>query len=355
VPEAIGACRRAGIRVVMITGDHAATARAVAVQAGLDAHRLLTGSDVAALTDGALAREVKGVDVFARVRPEQKLRIVRALQGAGEIVAMTGDGVNDAPALKAADIGVAMGRRGTDVAREAASLVLLEDDFTALVGTVRLGRRIYENIRNAMRFLVAVHVPLAGMALLPLAAGWPVFLFPLHVVFLEFVIDPACTLVFEAEHSDAHVMDRPPRDAGEPLLDRAAVLDALLLGALVLCAALAVYGVSLVQGHADGTARALAFTTLVWGDLALIVAHRSQRLGALQVLARRNTALWAIAAGALCALGAVMLWPPAARLFRFEVPALADAVLASAAGIAVLPVSDFLKRVRARTVTGVNR
>jgi len=217
VPAAVAECRRAGIRVVMITGDYPGTARAIAQQAGLAAHaEVLSGEALAAMSDEELAHAVRGFNVFARILPEQKLRLVNALKAAGEVVAMTGDGVNDAPALKAAHIGVAMGRRGTDVAREAAALVLLEDDFGSIVETVRMGRRIYENIRNAMRYLVSVHVPIAGMAFLPVALGGPLFLYPVHVVFLEFVIDPACTLVYEAEQSGEGAMQRPPRDTPAP-------------------------------------------------------------------------------------------------------------------------------------------
>ena len=211
VPDAVAQCRRAGIRVVMITGDYPGTAQHIAGQAGLLNDKVLTGQDIEGMPDDALARAVRDVSVFARVRPEQKLRLVQAYRAAGEVVAMTGDGVNDAPALKAAHIGVAMGKRGTDVARESAALVLLEDDFGSIVRTVRLGRRIYENIRNAMRYLVSVHVPIAGMSFVPVALGGPLFLMPVHVVFLEFVIDPACTLVYEAERTEAGAMERPPR------------------------------------------------------------------------------------------------------------------------------------------------
>ena len=327
VPGAIALCRRAGIRVVMITGDHPDTARAIGRQAGLDAQAVATGADIDALDDAGLARVAASVQVFARIRPEQKLRLVEALRGAGEVVAMTGDGVNDAPALKAAHIGIAMGRRGTDVAREAAALVLLEDDFASIVRTVRLGRRIHDNIRSAMRFLLAVHVPLAGMALLPLAFGWPFFLFPLHVVFLEFVIDPACSIVFEAERSDPRIMERPPRDPGERLFTLRSVLVGIALGAGVLAMVALVYVHQLALAG-EGEARAAAFATLVLGDLALIFACRSGRVTA------HNAALWWVVAATIAALLGVLHWPAAAALFRFETPAPHALALAAAAGIA---------------------
>jgi Ca2+-transporting ATPase len=348
VPGAIALCREAGIRVVMITGDHAATARAIAAQAGIDAGRVATGAEIARMDEAALAGAARTTNVFARVRPEQKLALVRAFRAGGEVVAMTGDGVNDAPALRAADIGVAMGGRGTDVAREAAALVLLEDDFHSIVGTVRLGRRIYDNIRNAMRFLVAVHVPLAGMSLVPLLAGWPFFLYPVHVVFLEFVIDPACSLVFEAERSDPGLMQRPPRPPGERLFTARELSTGLALGASVLVAALAAYGVALAAGMPGEAARTLGFAAIVAGDVGLIFANRSHDLTALETLAHPNRALWAIVAGALAALLVVVYVPSIATLFRFAPaePHLLAAALA--AGFASVGWYDLVKLARRR-------
>jgi Ca2+-transporting ATPase len=211
-PKRSRECRQAGIRVVMITGDYPATALAIGENIGLrTANGAVTGAELDALSDDALRGRLATTDVFCRVSPEQKLRLVDALKAQGEIVAMTGDGVNDAPALKAAHIGIAMGGRGTDVAREAASLVLLDDDFGSIVAAVRLGRRVFDNLGKAIAYVVAVHVPIAGLSMIPVLFGWPLVLLPVHILFMELIIDPACSIVFEAEPEEADVMRRPPR------------------------------------------------------------------------------------------------------------------------------------------------
>jgi P-type Ca2+ transporter type 2C len=337
VPAAIALCRRAGIRVVMITGDHPETAREIARQAGIDAAGTLTGAALDAMDNAALAKVIGRVQVFARVRPEQKLRLVKALQAAGEVVAMTGDGVNDAPALKAANIGIAMGKRGTDVAREAAAVVLLDDDFTSIVHTARLGRRIYDNIRNAMRYLVSVHVPLAGMGFIPVAAGWPLMLFPVHVLFLEFVIDPACSIAFESERAAGNIMERPPRPAGERLFTRETLATAVLLGLAVLAAVVLVHAWASASARGEATVRTMAFTTLVCGNVALIFANRSHPLTALELATRENLALWVITATALAALLVAIYYPDVSALFRFA--ALDAGDLGVAAGIGFVSVA----------------
>jgi Ca2+-transporting ATPase len=347
VPEAVAQCRRAGIRVVMITGDHAATALAIAHQAGIASDgRVLGGDQIAAMDDAALAAAVREVRVFSRISPQQKLRLVTAYKQAGEVVAMTGDGVNDAPALKAAHIGIAMGRRGTDVAREASSLVLLEDDFGSIVATVRLGRRIYENIRNAMRYIVGVHVPTAGMSFLPLAFGWPLFLFPVHIVFLEFVIDPTCAVVFEAEASEEGAMRRPPRDPAQPLFNLEMLLGALLLGAAVLACVVLVYAWAQGSGRSEGEVHAIGFAAIVFGNLALILAHRSRERSILAKLARPNPAFWWVVLGALAALAAAIYFPPLAQVFRFAPLAPGDVAIAAGAGLAGVVAMETLRLVR---------
>lgn len=347
VPQAVAELRRAGIRVAMITGDHPGTAIAIARAAGLMAeHGVLTGAEIAAMSDDALVQAVSQVQVFARITPGQKLRLVKAYQARGEVVAMTGDGVNDAPALKAAHIGVAMGQRGTDVAREASALVLLKDDFGAIVDTVRLGRRIYRNIRNAMRYLIAVHVPTVGMAFIPLALGWPLVLFPLHVVFLEFIIDPACTIVFEAEAEDARDMSEPPRAPSQRLFDLPTVAASLAAGAAVLLAAVAVYGWAQWSRMNEGEARALTFATIVLGNLALILVYRAGGQPLLAALVNPNRAFWWIVAATLGALALAIYVPTAAQLFRFEALSALSLTLAMAAGAASLASVEGFRRMR---------
>lgn len=336
VPGAIGECRAAGIRVVMVTGDHRETALAIARQAGLaDGDDAVTGPDLDAMDDAALARRLDGTHVFCRVRPEHKLRLVQALRARGEVVAMTGDGVNDAPALKAAGIGVAMGARGTDVAREAAALVLLNDDFASLVAAVRHGRRVFANLRKAIVFLVAAHLPIVGLSVLPVLLGWPLVLLPAHILFLELIIDPACSVVFEAQAAEPGTMRVPPRPAGARLFDAQVLRRGLLQGAGLLALVLAAYLVALpLQGEA--AARALAFVVLVLGNLGLIQANRSWERGA---GAASNPAFVVIAA-ITCVLLALALWlPQAAALFSFAPPA--PGLLALGAGFAGLALAWF--------------
>jgi P-type Ca2+ transporter type 2C len=351
VPGAIRECREAGIRVVMITGDYPVTAIQIAREIGLarnHAVAVLTGADLDRMDDDTLRSRIGSVEVFARVRPEQKLAIVRALKASGEIVAMTGDGVNDAPALKAAGMGIAMGQRGTDVAREAADLVLLDDDFASIVAAVRMGRRIFDNLRNAGAYIFAIHVPIAGMSLLPIVFGWPLVLMPVHIVFLELIIDPACSLVFEAEPEEADVMRRPPRHPEESLFSRKTVGLAVLQGAGVLAIVLTVFAVALSRGQGAEDARALAFTTLIVSNLALILANRSWTRSIAQSFRSKNSALPWVVGGAVGLLALLLATPGPRELFGFSKLHADDLILCIAAGLSGVAWFEAFKFFRAR-------
>ena len=345
VAAAVAECAGAGIRVIMITGDYPGTAQNIARQIGLPApDQVMTGAELARLDDAELQRRIRTTSIFARAVPEQKLRLVKALKANGEVVAMTGDGVNDAPALKAAHIGIAMGGRGTDVARESAALVLLDDDFSSIVQAVKMGRRIYENLKKAMAFIVSVHIPIAGMSLLPVMFGWPLLLLPVHIVFLELIIDPACSVVFEMEKEDPGVMRQPPRPLAEPLFAARTLWMCLAQGVTVLGLVLGVfYWTHFHLGHIEADARALSFATLIVANLGLIFANRSWSRTLLATLRVPNTALWWVTGLSLAALVALLYVPFLNRLFRVVPFHWRDWLLCLVAGAVSLGISELFK------------
>jgi Ca2+-transporting ATPase len=328
----------------MITGDYPATARAIADQAGIDGGAVVSGEELAALDDAGLARCVHGTAVFARITPAQKLRIVSALKANGEVVAMTGDGVNDAPALKAAHIGISMGGRGTDVAREAASIVLLDDDFGSIVRGIRVGRRIYDNLRKAMGYIFAIHVPIAGLALLPVLAGWPLLLTPMLIALFELIIDPACSVVLEAEPEEAGVMQRPPRPRDGSLLPRPLLAWCLVQGVAAFGVVATIYFASMRSGLSADSVRTVAFVTLVGTNFALILLNRSFASSIRVTLGRANHALW-WCLGIAAVLLAIIIGVPGVRRFFGLGPLGAREFLASlGAGAILLITLELAKR-----------
>jgi Ca2+-transporting ATPase len=342
VPEAVRECHSAGVRVVMITGDYPETARAIARRAGIDDGAVLTGAELERMDDRELMTRARSASVFARITPQQKLRIVNALKADGQVVAMTGDGVNDAHALKAAHIGIAMGGRGNDVAREASSIVLLDDDFGSIVRAIRLGRRIYDNLQKAMAYIFAIHIPIAGVALLPLVLGWPLVLTPMLIALLELIIDPACSIVLEAEQEEADVMRRPPRAPGDSLLSPGRIASSAAQGLMALGVVLLLF-VPAVAGMTENQARALVFVTLVGVNLALIFANRTFSASIFAALVRPNTTLWWGLGFVACAMTLIFSWTELRNFFDLEALRASDIAYSLGAAGLLLAALELLK------------
>jgi len=339
VPAAIAECYKAGIRVVMITGDYPGTAQHIAKKIGLRPHdAVITGPELTVMDLETLKERVRTCSIYARMVPEQKLKLVKALKDDGEVVAMTGDGVNDAPALKASDIGVAMGARGTDVAREASSIVLLDDDFSSIVAAVRQGRRIFDNLKKAMAYIFAVHVPIAGLSLIPVLFGLPLVLTPMHIAFLELIIDPSCSVVFEMEPEEQGIMDRPPRDPAKPLFGGDLIRLGLTQGMSVMISTMAAFAAAMfLLGRDEGGVRAVTFAALVFSNLGLIVSNRSWTESTVASLKKQNPAFKWVFLGSLTFMMLVLFVPALRALFSFSpigAVDLAISVLAAVLGTA---------------------
>jgi Ca2+-transporting ATPase len=334
----------------MITGDYPATALNIAGQAGIKHdNRVMSGAELNEISDELLIAEIEKISVYARIIPEQKLRIVKALRANGEVVAMTGDGVNDAPALKAADIGIAMGGKGTDVAREASSLVLLDDNFSSIVSAVKLGRRIYDNLQKAMSYIIAIHIPIIVLTLLPaFFPSLPIIFWPLHVVFLEMIIDPVCSIAFESEKEEKGVMNRPPRNPKKRFFGFKKILKSCLKGLLLVGAVLFVYFMSINEGHNEAEIRTIAFSTLVIGNVFLILSSLSKTRSFLAVLAEKNIALLLIVSTAFLILFLLIYTPYFQRFFGFENPGFRHFIIALLAAATMLFVLEITKLILGR-------
>lgn len=320
VPNAVKECYKAGIRVIMITGDYPVTAINIGKEIGLRHPELcITGPELQTMSEEDLCKRIKKVNIFARVVPDQKLKIVNALKKNREIVAMTGDGVNDAPALKAANIGVAMGDKGTDVAREASSLVLMDDNFSSIVGAVKMGRRIFDNLQKALSYIFAIHVPIAGLSLIPVFfADQDLILWPVHIVFLELIIDPACSIIFEAEKEERNVMSRPPKDIDEPFFGIGKILLSCSQGIGILLFTLLVYYIGMDLGYSPEKARTLTFVTLISSNIAVILSNRSWSENIFKIVVTPNKSVKWVVGGAIFFLILILNIPFLLNLFQFE-------------------------------------
>ncbi|MBF0467896.1 MAG: cation-translocating P-type ATPase [Desulfamplus sp.] len=355
VQQAVKECSQAGIRVIMITGDYPVTALNIAQEIGLKHNEIsITGDELQSMSQESLSDRIKDVNVFARVVPEQKLKIVNSLKKNGEVVAMTGDGVNDAPALKAADIGIAMGEKGTDVARESASLVLMDDNFSSIVGAIRMGRRIFDNLQKALGYIFAIHVPIAGLSLMPIFfKDLPLILWPVHIVFLELVIDPACSIIFEAEEEESNIMTRPPGQIDEPFFGMDKIIMSCTQGLSALCVVVLVYAVGLHTGYGEKEVRALTFTTLIASNIALILSNRSWTKNIFQILITPNRTVKWVVGGALVFLVLSLEVPFLLDLFRFERINFFEVLLCAMAGSTTIIWFEIYKCFKLKKTWGV--
>ena len=348
VPDAVKECYKAGIRVIMITGDYPVTAINIGKEIGIKNPELcITGSELKEMTEDELCERIKVVNIFARVVPEQKLKIVNALKKNKEITAMTGDGINDAPALKASNIGIAMGEKGTDVAREASSLVLMDDNFASIVGAVKMGRKIFDNLQKALGYIFAIHVPIAGLSLIPvLFADLPLILWPVHIVFLELIIDPACTMIFEAEKEEKNVMSRPPKDINEPFFGARKIFFSCMQGTGIIVICLLVYFIGLKMGYSEKGVRTLTFVTLIVSNIAVILSNRSWTYGIFKILATPNKAVFWIVGGAIIFLILILNVPFLLNLFQFEKIGFAEFMVCAVAGLFSITWFEIYKKVK---------
>jgi len=348
VKDAVKECYKAGIRVIMITGDYPVTAQNIGMEIGLkNADLCISGPELRAMSDKELISKIDKINIFARVVPEQKLKIVNALKQKGEVVAMTGDGVNDAPALKAANIGIAMGERGTDVAREASSLVLTDDNFSSIVGAIRMGRRIFDNMQKAFGYVFAIHVPVAGLSLIPVFfSDAPLLLFPVHVVFLELIIDPACSVIFEAEKEEKNVMKRPPREIDSKFFGSGKIVMSCLQGLSILLIVLGVYFFGLKMGYDENEVRTMSFITLIISNLLVIQTNRSWKNNIFTIIASPNKSVKWIVRGTLVFLAAVIFVPFLQNLFKFATLGWTEILVSAAVGFLSIVWFEIYKAVK---------
>ncbi|MBK8699355.1 MAG: cation-translocating P-type ATPase [Saprospiraceae bacterium] len=325
--------------------------KSIGARIGLPATSVLTGSEMEAMDDAALAVSIKDTHIFARIIPEQKLRLVNILKANGEVVAMTGDGVNDAPALKAADIGIAMGNKGTDVARESASLVLLDDNFASIVTAIRLGRRIYDNLQKAMSYILAIHIPIIGLTVLPaFNPTMPLLLLPLHIILMELIIDPVCSVAFEFEKDERGIMKRPPRDPKSTFFGRQEFIKSVGQGLLLLIMVSGVYFSSFREGHTDGQARMIAFFALIIGNLFLIFTNLSKTRTILDLVIRGNKEVFVIT-GVVAAFVAMLTLIPALReLMSFELPKYFHFTTTIAGSLIIMSLMELMKLWKGRGI-----
>jgi Ca2+-transporting ATPase len=319
VDVAIQDCYSAGIKVIMMTGDYHLTAQKIGEKLQLkNSQNFITGAELESMSDSELESRILEVGIFSRVVPEQKLRIIRALQAHHQVIAMTGDGVNDAPALKASDVGIAMGQKGTEVARQSADMILLDDNFSSIVQAIKLGRRVFDNLSKAISYIIAIHIPIAGLTLIPVIfSGLPILFFPVHVAFLELIIDPTCSIIFEAETEAKNIMHRPPKKISQSILNRQKLTQSIIQGVCVLAFVLLVYFLLLKMNIPERSIRFYSFIGLLFGNICLTLINKSWGYKSLREIALVNKELLVIVLVMILSLFTIMSFEPLRNVFYF--------------------------------------
>jgi len=356
VPDAVKECLQAGVKVIMITGDFPTTAKSIGDKVGLPKEGVvMTGDELDKISDEELKKKIRDIFIFARVKPEQKLRIVQALKDNGEVVAMTGDGVNDAPALKAAHIGIAMGKKGTDVAREASSLVILDDNFASIISAIRSGRRIFDNLQKAMSYIISIHIPIIGLTLIPaFYAELPIFLLPLHIVFMELIIDPVCSVVFESEREEKDIMRHKPRPTTESFFGAKKIVYSVFQGLLLLAMVVTVYFLSIKEGHTEGEVRAIAFSSLITGNVFLILTNLSKTRSFIAVLLEKNLAIKIMFPSVMIMLFLIVTVPVLQETFSFQFPGYVHFIPTVIGTLTMLCILEIIKLIKNRKTIKVS-
>lgn len=312
---------QAGITVKIITGDNTATTSAIAKQVGFRGYdKSLTGDELMQLKDDELRLRVADTYVFTRMFPEAKLRIITALKANNEIVAMTGDGVNDGPALKAAHIGIAMGKKGTEIAKEAASLILVEDDLSKMVDAIAMGRKIYTNLKKAIQYIISIHIPIILTVFIPLALGWiyPNIFSPIHVIFLELIMGPTCSIIYENEPMEKNTMTQKPRPFTTTFFNWSELTISIIQGLVITMGTLSIYLYSVSQGYSEVLTRTMTFSVLITANIFLTLINRSFYYSVFTTLKYKNNMVWLIITITLVICAALFYIKTLTKFFEFE-------------------------------------
>jgi Ca2+-transporting ATPase len=321
IAEVFESFYKAGLKVKIITGDNTATTTTIAKQIRFrGADEPLTGDELIRMTDAEISDRVMRTNIFTRMFPEAKLKILNALKAHGQVVAMTGDGVNDGPALKAAHIGIAMGRKGTEIAKEVSSLILTDDNLARLVDAIAMGRKIYSNLKKAIQYIISIHIPIILIVFLPLVLGWvyPAIFSPVHVIFLELIMGPTCSIIYENEPAERNIMLQKPRPVTEAFFSWQELSTSIVQGLVITAATLTIYQYAVTLGYSKSQTRTMVFLALISANIFLTLVNRSFYYSLFDTVRYRNALVPLIIAVTITLTGLLLTIPVFQNLFEFS-------------------------------------